>query len=209
LLPGGLATGFGMMFCGVVMGKGAQPRGLVMFGMVSFIYSQWMLGHVSPQSTEFDMGLALLIRGLSLGFLFIPIAAAALAGLSPRQVPQGTALTGLARQLGGSFGIAVASTYIDHMSALHRSSLAAHFYSGNPVLEQRLQGAAQALVSKGMSFASAQAAAFRLIDGSVQIQAYTMSVDDVFLLLLIIFVLAFPCIFLLKRAAPGAVVAGH
>src|SRR5580700_1089321 len=158
LLPGGLATGFGMMFCGVVMGKGVQPRGLVMFGMVTFIYSQWMLGHVSPQSTEFDMGLGLFIRGLSLGFLFIPIAAAALAGLKPRQVPQGTALTGLARQLGGSFGIAVASTYISHMSALHRSNLAAHFYSGNPALEQRLQGAAQALVSKGMSLESARQA---------------------------------------------------
>jgi DHA2 family multidrug resistance protein len=210
LLPGGAATGFGMIFCGIVMGKGMQPRNLVIFGMVTFIYSQWMLGHLSPQSNEFDTGWGLFVRGFSFGFLFIPITAAALAGLKGAQIPQGTALTGLARQLGGSFGIALASTYISHMTAFHRSHLAADLYSGNPAMMARLQGTTQALIAHGYSQTTAQEAAMRLLDSSLQVQAYTLSVNNAYLLVMVLFVLAFPFVFLLKRAAPGAVVtAGH
>lgn len=210
LLPGGAATGFGMIFCGVVMGKGMQPRNLVIFGMLVFIYSEWMLGHVTPQSNEIDLGWGLFVRGFSFGFLFIPITAAALAGLRSAQIPQGAALTGLARQLGGSFGIALASTYISHMSAFHRSHLVAYLYAGNSALEERLQGTAQMFIGQGYSPTAAQEASMRLLDGSVQVQAYTMSVNNAFLMVAVLFVLAFPLVFLLKRAAPGAAVtAGH
>ncbi|HLK57493.1 MAG TPA: DHA2 family efflux MFS transporter permease subunit [Chthonomonadaceae bacterium] len=208
LLPGGAATGFGMIFCGAVMGRGVQPRGLVIFGMVTFIYSQWLLGHLSSQSTDAYIGMALFVRGFSFGFLFIPIAAAALAGLKGLQIPQGAALTGLARQLGGSFGIAIASTYISHMVAFHRTNLIAHLYSGSTALADRLQGTAQMLIGKGADPTTAQAAALKLLDGSVQVQTYTMSVNDAFLLIVVIFVVAFPSVFLLKRAAPGAAAAG-
>jgi DHA2 family multidrug resistance protein len=210
LLPGGAATGFGMIFCGAVMGRGMQPRGLVVFGMVTFIASQWILGHLSPQSSEAYIGLGLFVRGFSLGFLFIPISAAALAGLKGLQIPQGAAMTGLARQLGGSFGIAIASTYISHATAFHRYNLAAHLYAGNPALDARLKGTAQMLLSKGASPAVAHAAALKFLDMSVQVQSYIMSVNDAFLLIVVIFLIAFPTIFLLKRAAPGATAtAGH
>jgi DHA2 family multidrug resistance protein len=199
-----------MIFCGIVLGKGWQPRYLVIFGMIVFIYSQWLLGHLSPQSNEFDTGWGMLIRGFSFGFLFIPITAAALAGLKGPQIPQGAALTGLARQLGGSFGIALASTYISHMTMFHRFNLTANLYSGNSAVSERLQGTAQMLIGKGYSPTTAQAMAMRLLDSTVQGQAYTMSVNNTFLLVMVLFVVAFPCVFLLKRAAPGsAVPAGH
>lgn len=204
LVSGGLATAFGMLFCGVVMGKGVQPRGLVIFGMVTFIWSQWMLGHVSTQSTESDMSFSLFVRGLSLGFLFIPTASAALAGLKGRQVPEGAALTGLARQLGGSFGIAVASTYISQMSAYHRTNLVSSLNSGSHAVAQRLQTMAHFLVTRGASPGAARGAALGLLDGTVQTQAYTMAVNNAFMLIMIIFILVFPTVLLLKRPQPGA-----
>lgn len=130
-------------------------------------------------------------------------------GSAPR-IPQSAALTGLARQLGGAFGIALASTYISHMSAFHRSHLVANLYSGNPVLSERLQGTAQMFVGQGYSPDAAQEAVMRLLDGSVQLQDYTMSVNNAFLMGVVLFVIAFPFVFLLKRTAPGAAVsAGH
>lgn len=203
LLPGGAATGFGMIFCGVAMTKGVKARSLVIFGMFTFFYAHWLLGHLSFQSNEFDTGLGLLWRGFACGFLFMPIAAAAIAGLRGAAIAQGSALTGLGRQLGGSFGIAIAATYVSHMSAFHRVNLIANFYSGNPALIQRVQGATQLLVTRGLSPTSAQAAAVGLIDLNVQAQSYTMAINDAFLLVLVVFVLAFPLVFLLRGSTPA------
>jgi DHA2 family multidrug resistance protein len=96
------------------------------------------------------------------------------------------------------------------MVAFHRHNLVAHLYSGSTALTERLQGTAQMLIGKGMGPSAAQAAATKLLDGSLQVQTYTMSVNDAFLLIVVIFVVAFPSVFLLKRAAPGAApAAGH
>jgi MFS transporter, DHA2 family, multidrug resistance protein len=210
LLPGGASIGFGMVYSGIVLGKGAQPRNLIIFGMIVFIYSQWMMGHFSPQSGEYDSAVGLLVRGFGMGFLFIPISAAALADLKGPAIQEGSALTGLARQLGGSFGIAAASTYVTRMTAFHRYDLVASLYSGSQALSERQQGIAYQLIGKGYSPPDATAAAMRVIDHTVQGQAFVMSINDAYLLIGLVFLIAFPAVFLLKRVKAGAPVSmGH
>ena len=50
--------------------------------------------------------MALIIRGFALGLLFTPINIAAFSSLKGQEIPQGSSFVNLARQLGGSFGIA-------------------------------------------------------------------------------------------------------
>ena len=213
LLPGGLATGVSAMVCGrITSGKKPliDPRALIFFGMVIFILSMWMLGHLSTQSGEADTRLALIIRGFGLGFLFTPINFIVYASLKPNTVQQASGLINLARQLGGSFGIAVLNTYIYNQAAYHRADLVSNFYSGNTLYAQSLAGATANFVSHGYGLAAAQAGALHSLDGRVMAQALTMSYNDAFLLLGITFVLATPAVFLLRKprkaAAPGA---GH
>ncbi len=209
LLPGGASIGFGMIFCGIVLGKGVQPRTLIIIGMLVFIYSQWMMGHFSPQSNSYDTGMGLLIRGFGMGFLFIPITAAALADLKVRDIPQGSALTGLARQLGGSFGIAIGSTYVTRMFAQHRSNLVAHVYPGNPIFEERMQGLTANFVGRGFGPAEAQGAAMRIIDGAVSGQAYIMAINNAYIMIAVVFLITFPCVFLFKKSKGAPVAAAH
>jgi DHA2 family multidrug resistance protein len=112
LVPGGIASGFGMIFCGRVLQKGFDPRKLIAFGISLFVISMYQLSHLTTQTGPYDTELALGIRGLGLGFLFIPIAVAAFSGLQGKDIAQGSALFNLSRQLGGSIGIAVLSTYL-------------------------------------------------------------------------------------------------
>ena len=213
LLPGGLATGISAMICGrVTSGKKSlvDPRVLVLFGMAIFVLSMWMLGHLSTQSGEPDTRLALIIRGFGLGFLFTPINFIVYASLKPDTVQQASGLINLARQLGGSFGIAVLNTYIYNQAAYHRANLVSNLYSGNALYAQSLAGATAGFIQHGYGLAAAQAGALHSLDGRVMAQALTMSYNDAFLLLGMTFVLATPAVFLLgkpkKAAAPGA---GH
>lgn len=216
LLPGGLATGVSAMICGrATAGKKplVDPRILIMIGMALFIWSMWDLGHLSIASGEPDTRMALIIRGFGLGFLFTPINFVVFAALKPTEVQQAAGLINLARQLGGSFGIAVLNTYITNMEAYHRANLVVNLYPGNEMYVQRLAGAATNLVQQGgRSMADAQLAAPAALVRDVVRQAAVMSYNDAFLLLGVTFVFAIPAIFLLKpvkKAPPGGASSGH
>ena len=216
LLPGGLATGMSVIICGrATAGKkpAVDPRLLILFGMALFIWSMWDLGHLSIASGEPDTRAALIIRGFGLGFLFTPINFVVFAALKPNEIQQASGLINLARQLGGSFGIAVLNTYIYNMEAYHRANLVTNLYAGNEAYTSRLAGIAASMVQRtGMSMADAQEGALHSLDRIVSAQSAVMSYNDAFLLLGITFVFAIPAIFLLnpvRKAPPGGAGGGH
>ncbi len=215
LLPGGLATAVAAMLCGRINslpGRPVDPRLLIIFGMGIFMVSMWQLGHLSTASGEPDTRLALIIRGFGLGFLFSTLNGVVFASLKPQEVQQASGLINLARQLGGSFGIAFLNTYIYNQQAYHRVNLVSNFYAGNSAYTQSLSGAVSTLVSRsGISIADAQAGALRLINGRVTAQAATMSYNDAFLLLGLSFVVAVPAVLLLRKpkGAPAGGGGGH
>ncbi|MDQ2863725.1 MAG: hypothetical protein M3R50_08800 [Bacteroidota bacterium] len=65
----------------------------------------------------------LVIRGVELGLLSIPITTLSLSTLQGQQIGQGTALSGMLKQLGGSFGVALISTYLTSDTQVHRNDL--------------------------------------------------------------------------------------
>ena len=145
LLPGGMATFFGAMICGRLLSspkKIVDPRLLIVFGVIMFVWSMWDLGHLSLASGEPDTRLALIIRGFGLGFLFTPINNVIFAALRGPEIAQGSSFINLFRQLGGSFGIAVLNTYITNQSKFHRYNLVAYLTPGNPLYLARQQAIA-------------------------------------------------------------------
>ena len=210
LLPGGLATAAAAMICGRITSMPkplVDMRILILLGMAIFTLSMWMLGHLSIASGEPDTRLALIIRGFGLGFLFTPINFVVFSSLKGPETQQASGLINLARQLGGSFGIAFLNTYIANAQAYHRVVLVSNLYPGNPLYTQSIAGAAANIVTRtGISLADAQMGAMRLIDGRVMAQAATMSYNDAFLLLGMTFVFSIPAVFLLhkpKKAQAG------
>ena len=92
-----------------------------------------------PAAGEPDVRLALIVRGAGLGFLFTPINNVAYASLKPSEAQQAAGLINLARQLGGSFGIAILATYLTVHTQIHRVDLLANVYAGRPEVEERIQ----------------------------------------------------------------------
>jgi DHA2 family multidrug resistance protein len=203
LLPGGLATACSALICGRLLnGKKAliDARILIVFGVGIFMLSMWKLGHLTTLSGEDDTRIALLIRGFGLGFLFAPINQVAYASIQPHEAQQASGLINLARQLGGSFGIAILGTYLVGRSDAHRANLVTYLYSGNPAMETRLNGLANAFHTKGYSADAAKHAAYSALNHTVNTQALTNSYNDSYMMILVVFVITAPGIFFLRKA---------
>jgi MFS transporter, DHA2 family, multidrug resistance protein len=211
LMPGGIATAITALLCGWLL-NGARPlvdaRLLIATGVALFLVSMWDLGHLSTAAGEADVRLALIIRGAGLGFLFTPINNVAYASLEPSEAQQASGLINLARQLGGSFGIAILATYVTVHTQYHRVDLLTHEYAGNPLLQERLRLLAANLMAHGYGPDAAQRGALALLDQETMRQSAMLSYNDAWMLLLLTFLVVSPAIFFLRsprrRAAAPA-----
>ena len=210
LMPGGIATACTAILCGRLL-NGKRPlvdaRALIYLGIAIFVFSMWKLGHLTTAAGEADARYPLIIRGVALGFLFTPINNVAYANLKPSEAQEASGLINLSRQLGGSFGIAIISTYLQSRTALHRADLVANTFAANPAFAERLQGALQHFIALGFSYAKAQAAAYASIDQALTAQALMLSYNDTWMLILKSFVITAPAILVIRkprgRAAPA------
>ena len=202
LMPGGIATAFSAILTGRLLGgrkKIIDPRILIYIGVAIFAYSMWDLAHMTTQSGLEDTRFALIWRGLGLGFLFAPINQIAYGELDPRHAQQASGLINLARQLGGSFGIAVLGTYVQHQAAVHRADLVSNINYANPQFVSRFHEMVAYFMSLGQSMTQATQTAWKSIDLTVTRQAQVLSYNDSFLMILATFLLVSPAILILRR----------
>lgn len=205
LLPGGIATAITALICGRLL-NGARPlvdaRILIYLGVALFVVSMWKLGHLTTQAGEADARLPLIIRGVALGFLFTPINNVAYASLEPHEAQQASGLINLSRQLGGSFGIAILTTYLTNHIQQHRVDLVTNLYAANPQLVQRQQMILQGLLARGVPSGTAQQTSLTALEGIVMRQASMLAYNDAWILILLSFVVAAPAIFFLRKPRP-------
>jgi DHA2 family multidrug resistance protein len=202
LLPGGIATGLTALICGRLL-NGERPladaRVLIGIGVSIFLVAMWRLGHLTTDAGEADVRLALMVRGAGLGLLFVPINNVAYASLEPRDAQQAAGLINLARQLGGSFGIAILATFVTVHTQEHRADLVTNVYAGNSIADQRVEALTTRMAASGMGPVAARQASLAILDRQVQRQASMLSYNDAWMLLLATFVGVSPAILLLRK----------
>ncbi|MCZ2357005.1 MAG: multidrug efflux MFS transporter [Bacteroidia bacterium] len=197
LMPGSIASAFAMPVVGQLMKGGkVSPVLLAGIGFGSFIVFVWMLSGMTLNTGENDFFIPLIIRGVGMGLLFIPLTTITVYDLDNRDMPQGTALTNMVRQLGGSFGIAIMTTFLSTRSVFHISRLSESVTSFNQATIERLQGITALLMSKGDSYNLAQSKALIMIKGTVAKQAMILAYNDAFLLVGIFFMACLPLLLL-------------
>jgi DHA2 family multidrug resistance protein len=205
LFPGAIAAAFTMAMMGRLSGK-FDARLLVSIGVLLFLWSMWLHYHFTTAIGMNDLLLPMVLRGVGLGFIFVPLTGAAVADLRPDQLAQGTGLYNLARQLGGSFGIAVTATLLSRFTEQSREALLPHLAAGSPSATGWLQQATARLASLGSSLPEAQQRAHALLEATLRQQASMVAFEKVFLTMGLTFVAALPLLLLFRvgRARGGA-----
>lgn len=200
LIPGSITTAIMMPFIGKMIQKGVPQGYMVAAGFfVFFIFTFWMRNIITPDTGAEHMFWPLILRGVGLGLLFVPITTLSLSTLSGKSIGEGAAFTGMMRQLGGSFGIALITTFITRFSQEHRVNLISHLDITKVELQTRIQQLQAGFVSKGFTANEALAKAYQVIDFSVSKQSTVMSYMDIFMYLGIMFLLCIPIIFFIKK----------
>jgi len=204
MVPATLTTAFMMPFIGQLLQKGFKQQYLVALGMTTFfIYSFWGYKILTPDTGQDAFFWMLIVRGFGMGMLFIPITMLSLSTLKGQQIGQGAAFTGMMRQLGGSFGIAIITTYMARRTMDHRNDLVSKIAYDNPAVQQRLAGSQHSFIVKGMAQDGALKSAYQMIDYAVAKQAAVLSYMDVFLTIGVIFLLCIPFVLLAKGSKPA------
>ncbi|MGK9236262.1 DHA2 family efflux MFS transporter permease subunit [Inquilinus limosus] len=193
LLPSGALVCFGLLAAGaVIQFKQLDPVKLVPFGIVCFMTAMWMLSASTSESGLPDMVPALLLRGLGLGLLFVSLTVGTLRDLRPEVLAHGVALFNIGRQMGGQIGVAGLATYLDHQNALNRTVLAEQLAPGNPVLADRQEALSALLAARGYPAEEAGAAATAVIQKAFVQQVATLSFNECFLAIALLFLVAAP-----------------
>jgi len=207
MVPAALTTAFMMPLIGQLLQKGIPNQYMVAAGMFTFfIFTFWGYKIMTPDTGAGDFTWMLIVRGIGMGLLFIPITMLSLSTLKGQQIGQGAAFTGMMRQLGGSFGIALITTFMVSQTMVHRTNIMNHLDSNNPTVQQRATGLQHSfMVSKAMPPNIALNSAYQAIDYSVSKQAAVLSYMDVFLYLGVMFLICVPIVLIVKGKKKAAV----
>lgn len=198
--PAALASGLMMPFIGNMIHK-HDPRWFMLWGILCTEVALIMMSGFTAQTGYWDVFWPLMIRGFGMSALFIPINAAVLGQFKGSALGQAAGIMNLARQLGGSFGIAIFSTLFGRSQDMAYENMRRYVTPLNPNFTQWAHAAraisyrmADEIGLTNPNSLMAKEAFFR-----VKKQAFIIGFDTQCWYMLILFGLAIIPIILLKR----------
>ena len=197
ILPGALASAVTMVIMARMLGK-VDARLIASFGALCFAGAMWQWSHFTTESGQSDFFWPLIVRGFSLGLVFVPLNNLAMLELPMSKIAPATGIYNLMRQLGGSVGIALSATLVSRYGAESRAALSEHVSAYNPITAARLQSITRSLVAQGDALATAQMKAAASIVDAVQRQAAMLAFEHIFLIFGATFLFAIPLILTLR-----------
>jgi DHA2 family multidrug resistance protein len=194
-VPAALTTAFMMPFIGKMLQRGVRQQYLVSLGLlIFFFFCFWGYKIMTPDTPKSAFFWPLILRGVAMGMLFIPITTLSLSTLKGRQIGEGAAFTGMMRQLGGSFGVAIISTFMSRKIMVHRNDLVSKLDVTNPYLQNRISAMQHSFAASGQP----PSAALKALDYSVMKQATVLSYMDAFLYIGLLFLVCIPFVLLVR-----------
>lgn len=208
LSPGGIATMMLMPVAGRLVSV-VQPKYLIMFGAAVAALSMW---HMTGLTGDISYGYAALARiylAIGLPFLFLPVTTASYDGVPPEKTNQASALINVARNIGGSMGVATAQTLLAQRQQFHQSRLIEHAAPSDLGYQQTIDQMTRFFQAQGASPSDAASQAIAWVGRTLQQQVDFLAYIDVFWSLAIIAAMLIPIAATLRSIDLGAPSRGH
>jgi DHA2 family multidrug resistance protein len=199
LSPGGLVIIATMPLIGRLVSK-MDARWLIAGGLLSVSLA---LFHMSTITLDIDFRTAVMLRvyqAAGMGFLFVPIQTLCYDGVPPEKNNNVSGMTNLARNLGGSLGIAGLSIILSQRSQYHQARLVEHASQFNPIFQERLTGMAGTFTALGSDAARAMQMSYRMLYLQLQRQASLLGYLDATFIFACICLVMVPAAFMMKKS---------
>ncbi len=181
-----------------------DPRLLIAFG---FLATSLALFHMTELYPGIDFRTAAMMRVyqvFGLAFVFIPINTLSYIGVPRNKSNQVSGIVNLSRNLGGSVGISLLSTFLLRMSQQHQTYLSEHASPSNPLFAQRIAGLAANLNSQGVPMNEATRQAYAIVARTIGAQASTLAYIDIISIGAFAILALVPIVWLMKKPPRGA-----
>ncbi|HTS67621.1 MAG TPA: DHA2 family efflux MFS transporter permease subunit [Terriglobia bacterium] len=198
LSPGGVVVVIMLPVVGKMLTR-FQPRWLVIFGVSILSLS---LFHMAKFNLDIDFHTAMMARiyqSAGMAFMFVPINVMAFYFIPKEKFNNATGIINLARNIGGSFGIALVVTLLARRAQFHQGMLVSHLTPFDSMYLAMVNGTTGILHAAGSSVADAQVQAHGMLYGLLQRHATMLAfVDDFWLMGLVVLALI-PLMLLMKK----------
>jgi MFS transporter, DHA2 family, multidrug resistance protein len=185
--PRGLGTLAAMFIVGRLIGK-VDIRLIIASGFALAAASSWQMTGFDVQMDSSMVVWSGVLQGLGTGFVYVPLAAAAFATLTPALRNEGTAIFSLTRNLGSSIGISIVNTLLTRNTQVVHAALGEHVSRYNPVLRAQMPGGG-----------SPSLRTLAGLNATVTEQAAMIAYNNDFKLMMVLSLAAIPLVLLLRK----------
>ena len=173
-------------------------RVMVILGLAAFAASCLLDISLTAQSVGHDFIGSQLLRGVGQMLCMMPLNQASMATVTREESGDAAGIYNMARNLGGSVGLAVIGTFIDRRNSLHIDRLGETLNANATLVQERLAGSTASHFAQVGDFAHAQLQAMKEIVLTIHQQASVMTFSETFYVLAAALLLCVPLALTLK-----------
>ncbi len=198
LAPGGMGSLISLAIGGRLVDR-IDPRWLVSLGTGIIAYSLFLMGTLSLGADFWAVLWPRFVQGFGMGLVFVPLTTMALTAVSPAELPTASGLFNVVRNVGGSVGIAVTTTWLSRQTQVHMATLIGHVTPWSAATADRLARLQDVYLAAGADADTARRQALRHLYEEVQRQASMNAFADDFLRLAALFAVMVPLVWVMRR----------
>jgi DHA2 family multidrug resistance protein len=180
-----------------------DARLMVAIGLAFFATSSFLDVGLSPDSAGGDFTVSQLLRGVGQILSAMPLNQVSMAAIGRENAADGAGIFSMARNLGGSIGLALSGLLIDQRSAVHSDTIREALSANSIAGQARLAADG---ISQGIDGATARLRAISELSGLIERNALVMTYSDCFWLMGVLILAVTPVVLLLRRPNPAAAV---
>lgn len=181
-------------------------RAILALAVISVSLAAFVAGQQTVQSTGIDFVASQLLFGAGTTLCAIPLQQVVISTAAVADTPEANSLMAVARNLGGSIGLAAIASFQDQRMEFHHWQINASLTANDVEIQRQLAAAAGQMGggSEGLE------TVYRALDSEILRQAMVMTCNDMFLVLAAISLFIVPLVLLLRPIhVDGAAAAMH
>ncbi len=199
LAGGGFIMMLMMPLCGTLVSR-VDPRVLMSCGFAATATAlYYMATHLSLTDDFRTVAMLRVYQTMGLAFIFIPTNVLSYVNIRRENNNQVSSMVNFVRNIGGSVGIALLSTFITRTTQTRQNYLSANMRDTNPNFRQMVDGISAALRSHGLSPSLALHQAYARVALMMQQQASSLAYKDAVSSMAVLVAFLIPLTFIMKR----------
>ncbi len=179
-------------------------RVLVTLGLLCFSAACFINIRLTAQDVGSTFVLSQLLTGTGMLLAMMPLNQASVGAVGREHAADAAGLYNMARNLGGSSGLAALGIFIDRRTELHADAIRQSLNANAPLVQERVAGTAANFMQTGTDYAYAQTQALSQLAMQIHIQALVMTYSDCFWLAGAVLLGTIPLVLLLRKPPRGA-----